>query len=166
MTKHANAATEQRIQTLETKYKRLTFTFWAAVSLLGSAALVGSGSRNAEPKVIAAEEFRLVSQDGTKIASFNKTEDQCPGIWIYPDGKESVAMIQTSSGGALFFGSLQCNAQGKQALVIDSATNGSAGIWYTDSKGRDSQVLWSDGNRFEVRQSGSAGGGRIRGDGG
>jgi hypothetical protein len=164
MTSSPAEALEQRIQSLEAKCKGLRRAMCAVVALLVGVVMLGASTSGGASKVVSAQAFNLVDANGGRIAAFSQTKDQRPGLWFYPSGKEAVVMVQTESGDAMFYGGLTCSGSGKQSLTVGKATDDSMGVWYTNEKGTESQVLWSDGKRYELWGAGSAGGGMISGD--
>ena len=91
------------------------------------------------PKVVTAQEFRLVDKTGAMRASFQTRDDGSPGLALYDKGgKLRVTLqVQADGGSRLAFH----DTQNKPRLELEQAADGTGGLILTNSKGSGGAVL-------------------------
>lgn len=115
--------------------------FWNAL-LLGTLLLAGDAALRygraqqepGPPKVLTAQEFRLVDKDGKTRAALAVKADGSPGLLLYDgDGKVRAALRVRSDGSAAL--SLH-DPDGSNRAALDTQSNGSASLTLTNKSGK------------------------------
>lgn len=113
----------------------------AALLLAGDMALrnVHAAPDPAPPKVITAQEFRLVDKTGVMRATLQTQDDGSPGLALYDKaGKARVTLhVQTDGTSLLAFR----DAQGKSRVELEQDSDGTGGLTLINGKGTGGAAL-------------------------
>ncbi len=113
----------------------------AALLLGGDLALrtVHAAPDPAPPKVLTAQEFRLVDKTGAMRATLQTQDDGSPGLALYDKtGKVRVTLhVQTDGTSLLSFQ----DAQGKSRVELEQNSDGTGGLTLTNGKGTGGAAL-------------------------
>ncbi len=120
----------------------------AALLLAGDLAIrnVHAQPDAAPPKMVTAQEFRLVDKMGNARATLQTQEDGSPGLALYDKtGKVRVTLHVRPDGSALF---AFRDGAGKPRVELEQASDGTGGLTFTNSKGTGGAalVMAPDGN--------------------
>ena len=113
----------------------------AALLLAGDLALrtVHAAPDTAPPKVIIAQEFRLVDKNGVMRGTMQTQEDGSPGIALFDkNGKARVTLhLRPDGSSTLAFR----DAQSKPRVEMEQAADGTGGLTLTNGKGTGGAAL-------------------------
>jgi hypothetical protein len=113
----------------------------ALLLLAGDQALrsVHAAPDAAPPKVIQAQEFRLVDKNGTMRATLQTQDDGSPGLALFDkNGKARVTVhVQPDGTSTLAFH----DAQSKTRVELEQQSDGTGGLTLTNSKGTGGMAL-------------------------
>lgn len=120
----------------------------AVLLLAGDLALrsVHAAPDAAPPKVLTAQEFRLVDKTGAMRATLQTQDDGSPGLALYDkSGKVRITLHVQADGTSLM---AFRDGQGKSRVELEQDTDGTGGLTLTNGKGTGGAalVIAPDGN--------------------